>query len=1084
MKKISTLLLGLALTASASAQSLKVHTFPSVMQKAEVKTRPQVRKAPLNEDKELGKLFYGATQDDASNEPGIIKFYSSDFYNSEKLCIIYDGTDNEMERRTTLLGGTWYEDEDGEGAYYGYSVINYDMGYTFPQYFMKIDLETGEKTIVADLTSLKSSWQIVDDMKQNPVDNKLYAMRQAADGLYSEFGTVNPATGDFTTLVQAEYWYPSIAYDADGKLYGVRPTLKSNGFDDEGYETFDIVGSVFAQLELQDGQLVEVEKVSLKSWGENFCMWYTNSIYVDQETGKIYGSLMDQNSWGQYLYTIDKESGELTYAGSSHSTVRGLYSPSYKTDSREAAAKVSNVSSVAGENGQSITLTWTNPTLQVNGETLTELAEVRIFCGSPSGIAYATLPAEGKMGEEMSWTDVNPEPGVNTYFIVPCRKEGELGYPESWNAWGGPDAPGAPSYVNAERSGNGVLVTWPAPEAGLHGGWYSADGVTYTIKRYPDEKVLATGLTETSYFDNAFDAINYYSYTVYATNTVGDSEESSSYPILAGPAHDVPYTSVINSSEEAEAWTIIDGNNDGTYFSYSSWYAPFGLMLYTNKPGSSDDYAVSPAIKLEGGKTYKVQMTVNINYPYDEENLPDNLHDFEFVAGQGTTVEDLTNVFYKVDQYKNPYYGNIASNHFSAQFTPETSGDWNIALHWLTSNVYDWITLESFSISEVFANDLAVEEVEAPEFATVNTVAPFYVTVVNEGSNNAGTYTVEVVEVNGDGEEVVGVSAANGGLTPGRSERVYIGATFTKAGNSKVYTRIVFDADEETSNNVSDFTTVTVEKEGTVPFYAEFNTGLDLTDDTQAPISSLNPHSTFQSIYYPSELSSPVEGDVLTITRLGLDYSSNEGATFSDYNVKVYLNTTDKQFYTSTNWYTKTDVSEWVDFGTLCFDGLVSTVDGQHKILAFDLNKEYVYDMSKNLVVTIVKEGEIPVNTYPVIFHAYNNGDALSGTDLYGTNLRSLFYHKKTAFNFDSTNVFGKLWLPILHVAAKEYLVGIDEVTFGGEENALNGVVNVYNVSGQLVKCGEFNSIEQLGLQSGLYIVRDNNGNTKKIQVK
>ena len=1075
MKKISTLLLGLALTASASAQSLKVHTFPSVMQKAEVKTRPQVRKAPLNEDKELGKLFYGATQDDASNEPGIIKFYSSDFYNSEKLCIIYDGTDNEMERRTTLLGGTWYEDEDGEGAYYGYSVINYDRGYTFPQYFMKIDLETGEKTIVADLTSLKSSWQIVDDMKQNPVDNKLYAMRQAADGLYSEFGTVDPATGDFTTLVQADYWYPSIAYDADGKLYGVRPELKSNGVDDEG---FNIVGSFFAQLELQDGQLKEVEKVSLKSWGENFCMWYTNSIYVDQETGEIYGSLMDHNSWSQYLYTIDKESGELTYAGSSYSTVRGLYSPSYKTDSREAAAKVSNVSSVAGENGQSITLTWTNPTLQVNGETLTELAEVRIFCGSPSGIAYATLPAEGKMGEVMSWTDDNPEAGVNTYFIVPCRKEGELGYPESWNAWGGPDAPGAPSYVNAERSGNGVLVSWPAPEAGLHGGWYSADGVTYTIKRYPDEKVLATGLTETSYFDNVFDAINYYSYTVYATNTVGDGEETSSYPILAGPAHDVPYTSVINSDEEAEAWTIIDGNNDGTQFSYSSWYAPFGLRLYTNKPGSSDDYAVSPAIKLEGGKTYKVQMTVNINYPYDEEHFPDSLHDFEFVAGQGTTVEDLTNVFYKVDQYKNPYYGNIASNHFSAQFTPETSGEWNIALHWLTSNVYDWITLESFSISEVFANDLAIGEVESPEFATANTGIPYYVTVVNEGSATSGNYTVQIVAKNGESETVVGESAENGGLAPGKSARIYVGAIFTETGDQQAFARIVYDADEEPSNNVSAPKGVTVDAEGTVPFSAVFNTDTDLTIDTQCPICTNEPNSTFQSIYYPSDLTATVDGDALTISRLALRYSSNEGGTFTGHHVKIYLNTTDKLRYYSTEWNTVTETSEWVDFGELCFDGLVSSVEGENKLLTFNLDKEFTYDLSKNLVVTIVKEGEIPENTFPVIFHHYNN--EAGG---YGETLRSLFYRGKTEFNFDTTKVFGKLFLPILHVAAKEYLVGIDELVFDGN-SAPTGRIAVYNVSGQLVKCGEFNSIEQLGLQSGLYIVRDNNGNTKKIQVK
>ena len=131
MKKLSTLLLGLALTASASAQTaFRVHTFPSVMQKAEVKTRPQAHKAPLNEDKQLGKLIYASTQDDYEKNPGVIKFYTGNAYETEKVCTIYEGTDETLREITTLLGAAWYEDENGDGAYYGYSAINYDLGIT------------------------------------------------------------------------------------------------------------------------------------------------------------------------------------------------------------------------------------------------------------------------------------------------------------------------------------------------------------------------------------------------------------------------------------------------------------------------------------------------------------------------------------------------------------------------------------------------------------------------------------------------------------------------------------------------------------------------------------------------------------------------------------------------------------------------------------------------------------------------------------------------------------------------------------------------------------------------------------------
>ena len=367
---------------------------------------------------------------------------------------------------------------------------------------------------------------------------------------------------------------------------------------------------------------------------------------------------------------------------------------------------------------------------------------------------------------------------------------------------------------------------------------------------------------------------------------------------------------------------------------------------------------------------------------------------------------------------------------------------------------------------------------EAPEFATANTDSPYYVTVLNDGSATSGNYTVQIVAKNGEKETVVGESAEYGGLAPGKTARIYVGAIFTETGDQQAFARIVYDGDQNPSNNVSEPKAVTVDPEGTVPFSAVFNTNTDLLDDTQSPICTFMTNSTFQSIYYPSDLTATVEDDALTISRLALRYSSNDGGTFTGHHVKVYLNTTDKLRYYSTEWNTKTETSEWVDFGELCFDDIVSTVVGENKLLTFNLNKEFTYDLSKNLVVTIVKEGEIPENGYPVLFHLYNN--EAGG---YGETIRSLFYRGKSEFNFDTNKVFGKLYLPILHVAAKEYLVGIDELTFDAS-NAPSGRIAVYNLSGQLVKAAEGKSVEELGLQSGLYIVRDNAGRAQKIQVK
>ena len=1096
MKNLSTLLLGLAFATTATAQSgFRVKTFPSVFQRAEVNAPSQPQKAPLNEDKQLGKLVYASTQDDYSKEPGVIRFYTGDTYGIEKVSVIYEGTDDNIKSLTTLLGAAWYENEEGEGAYYGYSVINYSMGFTFPQYFMKVDLETGEKTNVADFTNVKGGWQIVEDMKQNPVDHKLYAVRQAADGFYSEFGTVDPASGEFTILAQMDNWYPSIAFDADGVLYAVRPTMKSLGVDEEGYETYEIVGSVLATLEYQDGRIDEVDKLPLFLNEQAYKMYFTNSIAFDQETGEIYAALMDINSWYQTLYTINRQTGDLEYKGSFYSTMRGLYLPNYKTESREVAARVSGVSSTFGDNGQSITLKWTNPTKQLNGSELTELAEVRIFLDTPDALPYAVIPAEGMMGKEMTWTDEDPGKGVRTYFIVPCRKEGEKGYPESWKAWGGADVPAAPQNVTATSKGTSILLEWTAPTVGSHEGWLDAADVTYNVLRYPDEKLVATGLKVCQFEDTELPSISNYYYDVTACSSVGEGDSSQSWPVTAGPALDLPYAVSIDSYEKAGAWSVIDNNNDGNYFNFSD-YAPKGLRFYTNSPGDSDDYAVSPAVKLEKDKKYRVEMTININYPYDEENSPDHLHDFEFVAGMGNTAEALTNVFFSERGFKNPYYGNIASNNFTGYFTATETGEWNVALHWLTKNVFDWITLEKFAISEVFDNDLAITKYEVPAFATQGTPGEFYVEVTNVGSKRSGAYTVQVFREEGEEAVLMGEANVTDEMDFGTTHRIYVPAVSTVTGVVNTFARLVYDADQNPGNNESGVMAVTVDAEGTVPFNGLFHNGMENTADTRVPISSYDIYSTCQVIYYPSELDKKFSGNKLTLSRLGLSYDSNEGGTFSDYKVKVYLNYTDKKTYTCTDWDTRTDVSEWVSFGECCFDGLVSTQEGTGNVLSFDLDKTFEYDLSKNLVVTIVKEEGQSDNQYPVLFnHFFADADGS-----YGTVVRSLFYGGKNPFNFDTNKVFGKHFLPILSVAAAEFADGIDEVSFGSsalEYDAQagmlrgmgNGRVSIYNVSGQMVGQRQVTDGQMpLQLQSGLYIVKfngaDGETSTLKLQVK
>ena len=179
---------------------------------------------------------------------------------------------------------------------------------------------------------------------------------------------------------------------------------------------------------------------------------------------------------------------------------------------------------------------WVCPTVQVNGEPLTDLDEMRVY--RDDVLIYTdTTPVIGGPGSYLD-TAVPASGIIYAYKVIGFNDFGE-GLGVTVSTWVGEDVPNLVENLLLVQTSPGVLsgtLTWDNPTTGLNGGAFNEPILGYHIVRYPD--IVPFGLTgiATEYIDNTIPISDVYWYTVQAYNLVGDGgTETSNAVLFAGP---------------------------------------------------------------------------------------------------------------------------------------------------------------------------------------------------------------------------------------------------------------------------------------------------------------------------------------------------------------------------------------------------------------------------------------------------------------------------------------------------------------------------------------------------------------------
>lgn len=605
--------------------------------------------------------------------------------------------------------------------------------------------------------------------------------------------------------------------------------------------------------------------------------------------------------------------------------------------------------STSQADGLNVKMSWTNPTQTIDREAVGSLSSLKIYRNEEL-VHTINNPVAGASG---AWTDTGvPAEGLCSYKIAASNDAGE-GVKVKREIYAGEDVPGVPLNVVLKRAGStSAKLTWSAPEESQSGGWFDTASLTYKVVRLPDNVVVAESTAATTFTDNTIVDMGLYSYSITALSRKGEGASATSEALLFGDSMTVPWTEYFDSAEQiANRWIII--NNDGDDYTWT--HNPYnGLTAgsmecttfeFEGLPVECDDWFISPAIKLEKDKEYRLRYFLGIETETSKA--------LEVRLGTSPGIETQTTLLKE-------YNANI--ERYAMQdiiFTVPASDEYHISWHSIAEGSSQ-IDLADVSIEELSSIDMALLSYNMESEMVVDIEYTIAVKVKNEGKTPAKDFKINLkYAVNNGGSVHVAGSPYAYGETLATGEEAIITFKFTPvvAEEHVFVPSVEIEGDNNESNNTAMPYSVLVYPKGTEKVFVgdpNFNLSSQLS-----PFNFYYLNGTAQTLYYKGQL-----GKAGIINQIEYYYSFNPGTPVEDKEVKIYM--------AHTAW---DDMYEgWIKADTvLVFDGELDFVIPGRQTITIDLDKPFIYNGKDNLMVFTLNSNDKSTNPMNQFYVAKTN---------------------------------------------------------------------------------------------------------------
>ena len=732
--------------------------------------------------------------------------------------------------------------------------------------FYTIDPATGERTLVGTKGS-----KIVD-MTYDYSTGKVLGIQNGNQYL----ATVDITSGAVTRVAQfaapsgTDIYMIALAADRAGTLYGIATS--------DTLYTVDKATAVCTPVGYT---------------GVNAA--YDQTMCFDYNTGTLYWV----NAGDGNLYTVDPATGAATEIGAlkqggTASSISGIMVP-YIDVATGAPDRVT--ARKATVNGNSVTLTWTNPTTDAQGNTLSELTGVKVVRDSQ---VVATVTAS--IGGESTYTDSGLADGLHSYSLVPVNSKGDGGVEtDAIEAYVGNDAPGAVADFSVESGDSQAILKWKAPTAGQHGGTFDPTGITgYEITRRAEGSTAETKITVSDgTATSTTDAPGFgrYTYSIAAVNAQGTGTAVSANQVLVKPANWI----VMGQGAKA---TVADGT---TY----KFYDYSGTGYYPNN--RHDTITIVPAVSTS---YVKAEFTT-----FSLDTYGDSLKVYD---GASTSA---------------PLYGSFTAEDVPAELECVEATNAEGALTFVFYS--DVMSREQGWEATVTAvakksHDLAATGISADLYPGVGEKQTYAVNIINKGVNTASGYKVQLRDKSGN----VLAEADGPQLESMQTATVAIEYTHQTVGTVVATAHIDYGSDDDNTNNDTKSITITVVPAGSK--MVKIEAGADEASDLYVLPTSFMADEAISETIYPASRIGVDAGN--TIEMISYPYTT---CTNTYKGVKFQV------------WAGETTTDSLADAAipsgklTKVFDGTVDINSGDES-LTFPCSTKYEYQ-GGNLVIMVYK---------------------------------------------------------------------------------------------------------------------------------
>ena len=579
-----------------------------------------------------------------------------------------------------------------------------------PVDLLRYDIEKDEVETVGDFSGFTSH---INDMTYDYSTKTMYAI-SVYNNTYSVLYTIDLKTAAAKQVATLDRRFFTLACNYAGQLYAI---------------SFE-------------GDLCKVDKntgaVTLVG-ATGFLPTYYQTMEFDHTDNTLYwaANLIDGSGQDDCIAMVDTETGKATQLAlvGDYPQLVGLYIP-FSASAAGTPAAVSNFEVVEGANGATTaTLTWTNPTTTFDGASLGSLSAVKVYRDHE----LITTLNNAKPGAAMTYTDNlgNVKGALHTYTVVATNATGD-GAEVKETVFVGRDVPMPVFALNVVREGyDKVRVKWSQADEGKEGGYVDKSSLTYTVTRYPDNKVLTTTLKETS-IEDVLPTAQHYSYAVQAKNTDGESEVVKTNAEVYGPTYTMPVNFDFTDANADDSWTVVDANEDDYAWTWTETSTGRVMGHQASSVNTSDDWLIGYYMPFEKDAVYRLDLDY---HAYSRDNVEISLLD------EMNTATPLLSIGTMDIQ------GSKDRQKYSVIFTAPSTGFYNLALHALSPMRADWLEFYALSLRKAEKVNLAATAISGDENPVQGKESKYTVKVENQGVNKV--FGFRVVLKDQDGNELM-----------------------------------------------------------------------------------------------------------------------------------------------------------------------------------------------------------------------------------------------------------------------------------------------------------------------------------------